>query len=77
MRRQLLLPANRGLYEYCVMAFGLGNAPGIFQELMLIVLHDLGNFAMAYLDDIIIFSASEDEHKQHIQKYFDCLSKTT
>ena len=43
-----------GLYEYNVMPFGLPNAPGIFQELMSIVLQDLGNFAMAYLDDIII-----------------------
>ena len=49
---------HRGLYEYNVMPFGLANAPGIFQELMSIVLQDLGNFAMAYLDDIIIFSSS-------------------
>ena len=46
---------HRGFYEYNVMSFGLGNTPGIFQELMSIVLQDLGNFAMAYLDDIIIF----------------------
>ena len=39
---------------------------------MSIVLHGLESFAMAYLDDIIIFNTSED-HKQHIQKYFDCL----
>ena len=44
----------RGLYEYKVMPFGLGYAPGIFQELMSIVLQDLGYFAMAYLDDIIV-----------------------
>ena len=36
------------------MPFGLANAPGIFQELMPVVLHGLGNFAVAYLDDIII-----------------------
>ena len=36
------------------MPFGLANAPGIFQELMSIVLQDLGNFAMTYLDDITI-----------------------
>ena len=35
---------------------------------MSIVLHGVGNFATAYLDDIIISSASEEEHKQHIQK---------
>ena len=50
------------------MPFGLASAPGIFQELMSVVLPGLGNFAMAYLDDMIIFSASEEEHKQHIKK---------
>ena len=54
---------HRGLHEYNVMPFCLANAPGIFQELMSVVLHGLGDFAMAYLDDILIFSASE-EHKQ-------------
>ena len=47
------------MYEYNVMPFGLANAPGIFQELMPIVLHGLGDFTMAYLDDTIIFNASE------------------
>ena len=55
------------------MPFGLANAPGIFQELMSIVLHGLRNFAMAYLDDIMIFSALEEDHKQHIQIIFNCL----
>ena len=40
---------------------------------MSIVLHGLGDFAMAYLDDIIIFSASEEEHTQHIQNMCDSL----
>ena len=42
---------------------------------MSIVLHGLGDFAVAYLDDIIIFRASEEECKQHIQKNFDCLGQ--
>ena len=61
---------HRGLYKYNVMPFGLANTPGIFEELMSIVLHGLGYFTMVYLDDIIIFSASEEEHKQHIKKNF-------
>ena len=51
------------------MPLGLANSPGIFQELMSVVLPGLGNFDLAYLDDIIIFSASEEEHK-HIFKTF-------
>ena len=45
---------HKGLYKYNAMPFDLANAPGIFQELMSIVLHGLGDFVMAYLDDIII-----------------------
>ena len=48
------------------MPFGLANAPGIFHELMSVDLHGLRDFALSYLDDKIIFSASE-EHK-HIQR---------
>ena len=69
----MLLPVIEVCNEYNVMPFGLANAPGIFQELMSVVLHGLEDFAMAYLDDIIIFSASEEEYKQHIPKCFDCL----
>ena len=47
---------HRCLYEYNVMPYGLPNAPGIFQGLMSVVLQDPGNFAIAYLDDIVIFS---------------------
>ena len=67
-RRKHAFTCHRGLFECNVMPFGLANAPGIFQELMTVVLHGLGDFIMAYLDDIIIFSTPEEEHKQHIQK---------
>ena len=46
---------HRGLDEYNVIPFGLAIAPGIFQELMSVVMHGLGDFAVTYLDDIIIF----------------------
>ena len=64
---------HRGLYEYNVMPFGLANAPGVFQELISVVLQDLGKFTMAYLDDIIIFSPSMEEHIKHIHLVFDRL----
>ena len=56
------------------MPFGLANASCIFQELMSIVLQDCGNFAMVYLDDLIIFSSSMKEHIRHIQLVFGRLS---
>ena len=61
---------HRGLYEYNIMPFWLANAPSIFQELMSIALQDLGNFAMPYLADIIIFSSSVKEHIRYTQIVF-------
>ena len=40
---------------------------------MSVVLHELGDFAVASLDDIIIFSPTLEEHTKHIQKVFNCL----
>ena len=44
-----------GKYEYIKVPFGLAQAPAYFQELITGILKDF-NFAIAYLDDIIIFS---------------------
>ena len=55
------------------MPFGLANAPRIFQEHISIVLHGLEDFAMAYLDDKITLSASEEDYKQHISYIFDVI----
>ena len=62
-----------GLFEFNVMPFGLSNAPAIFQELMSIVLQGLGHFATAYLDDILIYSETVDQHLHHLQQVFDRL----
>ena len=59
---------HRGLYEYNVMPFGLANAPGFFQELMSIVLHNCESFALAYLDDITLFSSNLEDYEKHIQQ---------
>ena len=59
------------------MPLGLVSAPGIFQELGSIILHGLENFPMVYLDDTIISSVSEEEHKQHIQKRLVPYGNTT
>jgi hypothetical protein len=64
---------HRGLFEFNVMPFGLSNAPAIFQELMSIVLQDCSDFATAYLDDILIFSSSLEEHLSHLRLIFSRL----
>ena len=55
-----------GKYEYLKVPFGLAQAPAYFQNLMNKVLTGL-NFAISYLDDIIIFSETPEQHLKHIQ----------
>lgn len=62
-----------GLFEFTVMPFGLQGAPATFQRLMDRVLQGRGNFAAAYLDDIIIFSKTWQDHERHIREVLQCL----
>ena len=55
-----------GKYEYFKVPFGLAQAPSYFQNLMNKVLNGL-NFTLAYLDDIIIFSETAEQHLKQIQ----------
>ncbi len=58
----------RGHFEYRVLPFGLSNAPAVFQALVNDVLRDmLDQFIYVYLDDILIFSHSLQEHVQHVR----------
>ncbi|KAL0148675.1 hypothetical protein M9458_056002, partial [Cirrhinus mrigala] len=58
-----------GHYEYLVMPFRLTNAPAVFQALVNDVLRDMLNqFVFVYLDDILIFSRSLEEHEGHVSK---------
>ena len=54
---------TKGHFEFNVMPFGLTNAPATFQRLMECVLAGIsGELCLAYLDDIIVFSATFEEH---------------
>ena len=61
-----------GKYEFLQVPFGLAQAPTYFQHLMNQVL-DNCSFAMTYLDDIIIFSETEEQHLAHIEEIFKWL----
>ena len=56
-------------FKYVKVPFGLAQAPAYFQELMTRILKDF-NFTIAYLDDIIIFSKTPQEHLLHIRMVF-------
>ncbi|GBG87409.1 hypothetical protein CBR_g45466 [Chara braunii] len=65
-----------GLYEFIVMPFGLTNAPATFQCLMDKVLrHQLNRFVVVYLDDILIFSKSMEEHVKHLEEVLQVLKE--
>ncbi len=55
------------------MPYGIINGPSVFSRLMTIVLESLDHFAISYLDDILVFSETEQEHLNHIQQVFDRL----
>ena len=57
------------LYQFNRVPFGLAQAPAYFQKLISDVLKGC-NFAMGYLDDIIIYSRSEKEHLEHLEEIF-------
>jgi hypothetical protein len=57
-----------GLYEYIVMSFGLTNVPAYFLYIMnKVFVEYLEKFVVVFIDDILIFSKTEDEHETHLR----------
>lgn len=68
---------ENGHYEYVRMPFGLKNAPATFQRVMDNILRGLQNeICLVYLDDIIIYSTSLQEHLVNLSKIFQRLRET-
>jgi hypothetical protein len=65
-----------GLFEYTVMPFGLCNALGTFQHYMNDTFRDfLDQFLIVYLDDLLIYSETLEEHKRHVRMVLERLQK--
>ena len=59
---------RHGHYDFVIIPFGLTNAPAIFMCLMNNVMHKyLDKFVVVFIDDILIYSNTEEEHKEHLK----------
>ena len=59
-----------GHYEWNVMPFGLKNAPSEFQNIMNTIFTPFTNFSIFYIDDVLIFSKTIDDHWKHLDIFF-------
>ena len=56
-----------GHFEYTVMSFGLTNAPAVFQHMANDIFRDLLDICLIiYLDDLLIYSKTQEEHDSHV-----------
>ena len=73
-RSKTAFSTSNGLYQFCVMPFGLCNAPATFQRVIQQILSGLGGsspFCCAYIDNILVFSDNIEQHMQHLQQVFE------
>lgn len=63
----------QGLFQFTVMPFGLQGAPATFQRLMDQVLRGAESYSGAYLDDIVVFSQTWEDHLEHLRDIFERL----
>jgi hypothetical protein len=65
-----------GLYEYTVMPFGLSNAPATFQNMMNHIFRGLLDLGLiVYLDNILIYTETEEEHDRIVTEVLKCLAE--
>lgn len=67
-RHKTAFVTSQGLFEYNVLPMGLCNSPGVFQALMNDTFREyLDRFVLVFLDDIIIYSDTLEDHERHLR----------
>ena len=73
-RAKTAFRTRSGSYEFLVLPMGLANSPGTFQQLMNSTFGDvLDRFVLCFLDDILIFSRTREEHMLHLRTVLERL----
>lgn len=73
-REKTAFTCHRGLFQFTRMPFGLVGAPATYQRLMDRVLGDARwHYALAYLDDVVVYSRTFDEHLRHLRDVLERL----
>lgn len=73
-REKTAFSINHAKFQFKRIPFGLKNAPAIFQRCVNDILHEyIGKFAYVYIDDVLIFSNTPEEHLEHVSTIFQAL----
>ena len=76
-REKLAFRTHRGLWQFIWMPFGYKNGPSIFQRAMQNILAPfLWIFTLVYIDDIVIFYKTFDDHLDHLDQVFKAVAET-
>ena len=74
-RYRLTVSSHRGQETFRVPIMGYRNSPAYVQRMIDRILRPFRHFCRAYVDDIVIFSSSEEEHIQHLRQVFEALDE--
>ena len=66
-----------GKYQWNIVPFGLATTVSTFQYLMSTVLTGLSKFAFVYLDDVLVYSETYDDHLHHLNTVFERFQKAS
>ena len=69
-REKRAFVSPEGLFQFVTAPIGLNGAPATFQRMMDSILRGTETFAGVYLDDIVIYSKTREDHLTHLEKIF-------